>query len=395
MDETAFRGTLQELTQQSQHFLEATALASDEAYQSMLEQSLRVFTRRVGELLDAERASLFLVDRERQQLVLRVAQDMPEGDYVRFRWGLASPGGRRDRARSFASTMPTPIRVSTRPSTPRPGSARARMLCLPLQDRSGQVFAVTQLLNRRDGRPFDDNDTRRYQEFAASLSVLLESLVTLAGRPRGVRHDRLAGTPVRLLHVTDPHLFADESQTIYGVKTAVSFRKVLARPLRPGAKARPQSSRPATSPTTTLQRHMRIFAVPWSLWIAGLLPAGQSRRTGPDDGPGHQRRRPVRWHRRVRRIGRGVHRYACAWPSGGRVSPPNWHGSSRTARRLTSGPQWCACIIRPCRGQRMARRRRSAQCQRIPRGHRSPPVRAGGAWRSRSPGVRAVQRGPR
>ena len=84
MGETAFRSTLQELTQQSQKFLEATALASDEAYQSMLEQSLRVFTRRVGELLEAERASLFLVDRERQQLVLRVAQDMPEGDYVRI-----------------------------------------------------------------------------------------------------------------------------------------------------------------------------------------------------------------------------------------------------------------------------------------------------------------------
>ena len=84
MDEAAFRGTLQELTQQSQKFLEATALASDEAYQSMLEQSLRVFTRRVGELLEAERASLFLVDRERQQLVLRVAQDMPEGEYVRI-----------------------------------------------------------------------------------------------------------------------------------------------------------------------------------------------------------------------------------------------------------------------------------------------------------------------
>ena len=36
-------------------------------YQAMLEQSLRVFTRRVGELLHAERASLFLVDRDRSQ----------------------------------------------------------------------------------------------------------------------------------------------------------------------------------------------------------------------------------------------------------------------------------------------------------------------------------------
>ena len=181
MDETTFRGTLQELTQQSQRFLEATALASDEAYQSMLEQSLRVFTRRVGELLDAERASLFLVDRERQQLVLRVAQDMPEGDYVRIPLGSGIAGA--------AASSGEIVRVDDAYGDPRFNQAvdaetgfRTRsMLCLPLQDRSGAVFAVTQLLNRRDGRPFDEQDTRRYAGFAASLSVLLESLVKLGG----------------------------------------------------------------------------------------------------------------------------------------------------------------------------------------------------------------------
>ena len=65
---------------------------------------------------------------------------------------------------------------------PRPDFRTRSMLCLPLQDRSGAVFAVTQLLNRRDGRPFDEQDTRRYAEFASSLSVLLESLVKL-GEP--------------------------------------------------------------------------------------------------------------------------------------------------------------------------------------------------------------------
>jgi Icc protein len=39
--------------------------------------------------------------------------------------------------------------------------------------------------------------------------------------------------PVRLLHVTDPHLFGDESKTIYGVQTAVSLRRVLAEALAP------------------------------------------------------------------------------------------------------------------------------------------------------------------
>ncbi len=179
MNETEFRATLQELTQRSQRFLEATALASDEAYQAMLEQSLRVFTRRVGELLLAERASLFLVDRDRQQLVLRVAQDMPDGDYVRIPLASGIAGA--------AAVSGEIVRVDDAYADARFNQAvdaetgfRTRsMLCLPLQDRSGQVFAVTQLLNRRDGQPFDDHDTRRYQEFAASLSVLLESLVTL------------------------------------------------------------------------------------------------------------------------------------------------------------------------------------------------------------------------
>ena len=42
------------------------------------------------------------------------------------------------------------------------------------------------------------------------------------------------GASVRLLQVTDPHLFGDETQTIYGVQTAVSLRKVLAEAFAPG-----------------------------------------------------------------------------------------------------------------------------------------------------------------
>lgn len=40
--------------------------------------------------------------------------------------------------------------------------------------------------------------------------------------------------PVRLLQVTDPHLFGDEARTIYGVQTALSLRKVLAEAFAPG-----------------------------------------------------------------------------------------------------------------------------------------------------------------
>ena len=47
------------------------------------------------------------------------------------------------------------------------------------------------------------------------------------------------GVPVRLLHVTDPHLFGDESRRIYGVQTALSFRRVLDEALGQGSGPRP------------------------------------------------------------------------------------------------------------------------------------------------------------
>ena len=183
MDEATFRRTLEELTQQSQHFLEATALASDEAYQSMLEQSLRVFTRRVGELLAAERASLFLVDRQRQELVLHVAQDAPAGARVSIplSTGIAGAAATTGRNVSVADAYQDP---RFNQAVDRETGFRTRsVLCLPLTDRKGDVFAVTQLLNRRDGQPFDEHDEQRFAEFAASLGVLLESLVGMGREP--------------------------------------------------------------------------------------------------------------------------------------------------------------------------------------------------------------------
>jgi putative ABC transport system ATP-binding protein len=182
MDEAAFRRTLLDLTQESQRFLQAIGRAEDEAYRSMLEQSLRVFTRRVGELLDAERASLFLVDRENQQLILQVAQDAPQAGSIRIPLASGIAGA--------AATTGRTVRVADAYEDPRfnrevdrATNFRTRsVLCLPLHDTRGDVFAVTQLLNRRDGQPFEEKDEQRFAEFAASLGVLLETLVGMARR---------------------------------------------------------------------------------------------------------------------------------------------------------------------------------------------------------------------
>ena len=267
MDETAFRGTLQELTQQSQRFLEATALASDEAYQSMLEQSLRVFTRRVGRT--ARRRACVAVPGGPRTAAAGAAR---RAGHARGRLRAHSACERHCRRGALSGEM---VRVDDAYADPRfnravdaeTGFRTRSMLCLPLQDRAGQVFAVTQLLNRRDGRPFDEQDTRRYAEFAASLSVLLESLVKLGGSAgRGACHDRIAqragavaagdgSAPVRRRVADD--LWRDRRRCRYA--------RCWPRLLRPARRGPTQSSSPATSPTTTAPQRMTISAARCSL----------------------------------------------------------------------------------------------------------------------------------
>jgi putative ABC transport system ATP-binding protein len=179
LDESGFRNMLDDITQESQRFLEATALARDMAFQSMLEQALFSFTAKAGQLLDAERASLFLVDRERDSLVLRVAEDLPEDGEVRIPIGSGIAG-------AVAASGET-VRVDDAYADPRfspdvdrqSGFHTRSILCLPVKDRNGEVFAVAQLLNRRDGQPFEDADAERFAEFLGSLGVILETLQNL------------------------------------------------------------------------------------------------------------------------------------------------------------------------------------------------------------------------
>lgn len=179
LDEPGFRSMLEEITQESQRFLEATALARDMAFQSMLEQALFSFTSKAGQLLDAERASLFLVDHSDRSLVMRVAEDLPKDGEVRIPIGSGIAGAvaasgdsiRVDDAYADARFSPEVDKRS--------GFRTRSILCLPIKNRDGQVFAVAQLLNRRDGKPFEESDERRFAEFLDSLGVILETLENL------------------------------------------------------------------------------------------------------------------------------------------------------------------------------------------------------------------------
>lgn len=179
MDEDAFKASLQQLTNESMTFLSAMRNAEDEAFHSMLERALRAFTGRLAALLSAERASLFLVDVAAQQLVIRVSQDIDGNREMRLPMGKGIAG-------AVAQTGKT-IRIDDayaderfNPEVDKQTGFRTRsVLCIPLRNRAGQVFAVAQLLNRKDGSSFDENDEAKFVETAESLGIILETLHSL------------------------------------------------------------------------------------------------------------------------------------------------------------------------------------------------------------------------
>jgi len=178
LNEHEFEDLLREITEESQRFLEATSLASNVAFRSMLEQGLFAFTRKLGGLLNAERSSLFLV--EGDFLVIKVAENLTELGEIRFPVGTGIAG-------TVAETGQT-IRIEDayeddrfNPEVDRQTGFRTRsILCLPIKNREGKVFAVAQLLNRRDGKPFDKSDEQRFATFIQSIGVIFETQLGLA-----------------------------------------------------------------------------------------------------------------------------------------------------------------------------------------------------------------------
>ena len=178
LDETGFKEILQEITQESQQFLEATALANDVAFESMLARGVSAFTHKLSQLLNAERSSLFLV--EGDHLILKVAKTIEGGEEIRIPIGSGIAGAV---AQSGQAINITDAYADARfnPDVDRRTGYRTRsILSLPVKNQLGEVFADAQLLNRKDGQPFDQDDETRFAGFIDSIGVIFETLEGLS-----------------------------------------------------------------------------------------------------------------------------------------------------------------------------------------------------------------------
>lgn len=181
LNDDEFKSMLQRLSEESLQFLEATSLANDHAYQSMLERSLFAFTRKLSQMVGAERASLFLVDSTRESLILRVTEQLPVHEDIRIPIDSGIAG-------AVATTGKAVIVEDAyqddrfNPEVDLKFGYRTKsILALPIYNRDGEVFAVVQLLNRSDGQSFTEADQDKVLSVLSELALILESWTGMNG----------------------------------------------------------------------------------------------------------------------------------------------------------------------------------------------------------------------
>ncbi|NKB38431.1 MAG: ATP-binding cassette domain-containing protein [Gammaproteobacteria bacterium] len=175
LSDQEFKSMLQNISEESLRFLEATSLASDHAFQAMLERSLFAFTRKLAQMIRADRASLFLVDNTSESLVLRVTEQLPVHEDIRIpiHSGIAgavvktgepviiADAYKDDRFNAFVDK--------------KFGYRTKSILAIPIRNRGGAIFAVVQLLNRYDDNSFTQEDLNKVNNVLSELALILES----------------------------------------------------------------------------------------------------------------------------------------------------------------------------------------------------------------------------
>jgi len=180
---SSFSALLEEVTAESEQLLRVLTMSQNHAFESMLDQVLDAFTRKIGRLLKAERATLFVVDEASSELWSKSGEEHVE---IRFPLadGIAGFVARTGQTLNVPDAYEEPL--FNRRFDEERGYRTRSLLSIPIMNAKGGVFAVLQLLNKIGGQPFDEADESLSRELTERLGVILETWTTMRHSQRDV-----------------------------------------------------------------------------------------------------------------------------------------------------------------------------------------------------------------
>ena len=174
-----FIGLLDQITGEFQHYLQVLDLIQNESMEGVLEQILEAFTLKIGQVLKADRTTIFLIDEDKDELWAKVAQGDGETrltQEIRMakNVGIAGHVATTAQLLNIADAYSHPLfnhRIDQKT-----GYYTRNILCMPVFDTTQtNVIAVVQLLNKAGDAPFDQVDEQQFREFADAIGIILES----------------------------------------------------------------------------------------------------------------------------------------------------------------------------------------------------------------------------
>jgi adenylate cyclase len=166
------------ITAEFQQFLRAIELINNEALETMLEKVLEAITLKIGQILQAEHTTIFLVDNDKGQLWSKVQQDNTQKPLeIRTPINVGIPGhvASTGQCLNISETATHPLFSSELEK--QMGYKIHNILCMPVLSSKNKTVAVVQLANKSACADisFDSEDEERFRDFASSIGIILET----------------------------------------------------------------------------------------------------------------------------------------------------------------------------------------------------------------------------
>ena len=145
---------------------------------------MQTIMRKAGEIIGAERSSLFLVDRDKGELWSKVAQGLETAE-IRFPMsqGIAGHVASTGETLNIPDAYQHPLFNAE--IDQKTGYRTRTILCMPMRNTAGQVVGVTQVINKRRGR-FTEADEHLVGAISAQAAVAIDN-AQLYERVRGMK----------------------------------------------------------------------------------------------------------------------------------------------------------------------------------------------------------------
>ncbi len=140
-----------------------------------LDRLLAIILREAAEMVEADRCSLFLVDRERNVLWSKIAQGMNAGSEIRLPLGVGLAG--------HVATTGQIVKLADAYEDPRfnrkvdleSGYRTRALLCVPMRNTKDEIVGVIQALNKTHGGSFDSEDEELLLALGGQAASAVES----------------------------------------------------------------------------------------------------------------------------------------------------------------------------------------------------------------------------